>query len=174
MDIVILSEDSLKIKGKKSSLVVNPTSSIAKTETDSIVYLENNSLFSDAKINGARISIIGAGDYEVGGIKFLTHRVDDKLVAQIDVDSVRVLIGSGKSIDKIHEKVNNTDLIVVNADKEFNYSILAAIEPRVILVYGPLKNEVSRALGKTDVVKTNKYSVTIDKLPSEMQYIILG
>jgi hypothetical protein len=174
MDIIVLNEKTLRVKGKTSSMVIDPTSSIPKTEADALVYLENNPELSDSRVQLARIKIKGPGEYEVGGIKYSVIRVDDRLVAQADIDSVRILVGDGNSIEKILDKVENTDLVIINADKEFNFSILTSIEPKVLLVYGSKKNEVSKSLGKTDVMNTNKFSITVDKLPTEMQYVILG
>lgn len=174
MDIMVLSPKTLRIKGKNSSAIINPVATISKTEADSVLILENSPDLSDAKVEGSRITIKGGGEYEVGGIKYSALRVGEKLVVKIDVDSVRVLIGDGVSIEKIQDKVENADLVVINADSEFNYSVLTAIEPKVLLVYGSKKDEVSKSLGKTDGVNTNKFSTTFDKLPSEMQYVLLG
>lgn len=174
MDIAILTGDALRVKGKNATLVLNPTAATAKTEADGIILLDKFLNFSDSKIEESRITIIGPGDYEVGGIKITAIKVFEKLAARIDVDNVRVLIGNGEAIEKIQDKVEEIDIIVVNADMKFNYSVLASFEPKVLMVYGELKNEVSKSLGKESAEKMNKFSATKDKLPAELQFILLG
>lgn len=174
MEIMILSGNTLRVKGKSASLAINPTTETNKTEVNAILALHSDPKFSDSKMEGSRITIKGPGEFEVGGIKISAIAVAEKLVARIDVDSVKVLIGSGEAVEKIQDKVEGSDLVVINADTKFNYSMLTALEPKVLLVYGELKDEVSKSLGKGTAEKANKFSTTADKFPSEMQYILLG
>lgn len=147
---------------------------MAKTEAEGVILLENFPEFSADKIEGSRILVNGQGEYEVGGIKISTLRVEESLVAVLEVDRVRVVIGSGKSIDKVHEKVEAADILVVEAEGEFNESTLSTLEPKVLVVYGSRKEEVAKSLGKTEVANVTKYSAAADKLPEELQFILLG
>jgi hypothetical protein len=174
MDIMILPGDALRVKGKNSTLVLNPTAGTTKTEADGVILLDKFLKFNDSKIEGSRIKIIGPGDYEVGGAKITAISVFEKLAVRIDIDNVKVLIGNGEAIEKIQDKVEDSDILVVNADMKFNYSTLASLEPKVLMVYGELREEVSKSLGKESAEKMNKYSVTKDKLPPELQFILLG
>lgn len=174
MDIMLLSGNALRIKGKNSSVVINPSKATGKTEAHSILVLDKDLDFSDGKVEGSRITFKGPGEYEVGGIKISATKVGEKLVARIDVDSVKVLVGSGEAIEKIQDKVEGSDLVVVNSDAKFNYSILTSLEPKVLIVYGDLKDEVSKSIGKTVSESTNKFSTTADKLPAELEYVLLG
>ncbi len=174
MDIMILPGDGLRVKGKNSTLVLNPTVATTKTEADGVILLDKFLSFNDSKIEGSRIRIIGPGDYEVGGAKITAISVFEKLAVRIDIDNVKILIGNGEAIEKIQDKVEDSDILVVNADMKFNYSTLASLEPKVLMVYGELKDEVGKSLGKENAEKMNKYSVTKDKLPSELQFILLG
>jgi hypothetical protein len=174
MDVAIISGNSIRIKGKTAALVINPTSSTGKTEADALLVLDKSLDINDSKIEGSRISIDGPGEFEVGGIKISTTAVDGKLVARIDVDSVKILTGSGESIEKIQDKVEGSDIVVVNAQNKFNYSVLPTLEPKVVLLYGDLKEEATKSLGNESSEKVTKFSSTADKLPSEVQYILLG
>lgn len=174
MDVMLLSGNSLRVKGKSSTLIVNPTTDTNKTEADGIINLGNSTNFSEAKIAESRITVKGPGEYEVGGTKISALGVDGKLVARIDVDSVKVLVGSGQSIEKVQDKIEEPDLIVVDADEKFNYSSLTSLGPKVLLVFGALKEEVGKSLGKESIEKLNKYSTSADKLPQELQINLLG
>ncbi len=173
MDLALLSEESLRVKGKTASLIIDPTEKIQKTEAEGIVMLTSSPEFSDKKVEGSRITIQGPGEYEVGGIKISATRVDKKLVATVYVDNLKILIGSGDSIEKIKDKIGNCQLAVVRADEAFNNSMLTSLEPRALLLYGPNKDEVQKSMGK-EGVKAAKYSTNADRLPEEMDFVILG
>src|SRR3990167_362381 len=173
MDIMLLGEKTLRVKGKNSSAVINPTSTIGKTEADAILELEKYPDSTDSKVTGTRIIINGPGEYEVGGMKYSVVGVSGKLVTKIDTDSLKLLVGSGEVIEKFQDKVENCDIAVINADSGFNYSVLTSLEPRVLIVYGDKKDEVAKSLGKSSE-KITKFSTTQDKLPSEMQFVLLG
>lgn len=171
MDIVFLGGKTLKIKGKNAAFVVNPTSSIGKTEADAILISGNFIDFSDLKVQSSRITIKGAGEYELGGIKISAISKDGDLINIVDVDNVKILLGDGLAIEKNHEKTEGFDIAVINADNEFDYSIISSLEPKVLIVYGEKKNLVLKSLGKEDTVKSSKFSTTFEKLPSEMQVV---
>lgn len=174
MEVMILGGNALRVKGKNSTLVINPSKSTSKIEADAIISLSNSDDFSDSKVEGFRITIKGHGEYEIGGAKVSALKVAEKLVVRIDIDNVKVLVGSGGAIEKVQEKVEDSDILVVDADEKFNYSTLTTMEPKVLLVYGDLKDEVSKSIGKENVEKLNKFSTTADKLPTELQYVILA
>lgn len=174
MDIMILPGEALRVKGKNSTLVLNPSASTPKTEADGVILLDKFLNFNDSKIEGSRIKITGPGDYEVSGAKITAIKVFEKLAVRIDIDNVKIIIGNGEAIEKVQDKLEDSDILVVNADNKFNYSALASLEPKVLMVYGELKEEVSKSLGKEEAERTNKYSATKDKLPAELQFILLN
>lgn len=174
MDVILIDKTTLRIKGKNSSLVINPTASIGKTEADAILFSEANPDFSDKKIEGFRITITGPGEYETSGTKISAIKVEEKLVVKLDVDGVKVLVGSGSSIEKISDKVEECDILAINSDSEFNNSFIASIEPKIVLLYGANKEEVVKSLGKESSEKTTKFSTTLEKLPQELQFVLLG
>lgn len=173
MDIMLLGKNSIRIKSKKSSLIIDPASSLGKTEAESWVKLSNISDFSSSKIEGARVGFTGPGEYEVGGIKISLVKAGNESVGFFDVDGVSILAGTGAALEKVGEKVENAEIVIVNADAEFNYSNITSFEPKVLVVYGEKQDEVKKALGKDGQVM-NKFSVTKDKLADEMQFILLG
>lgn len=173
MDVMILGQNSLRIKGKHASIVINPDTKTGKTEAEAIILLANYPDFSDAKIEGRRITIKGSGEYEVGGIKISTIKVDEALVAKLDVDNVKILIGDASLLEKIQDKIEECQVLIVNMNKDFSNSALAAFEPKVLIAYGPNSEAVVKSLGK-ETVKTTKYSTTFEKLPQELEVVLLG
>ena len=174
MDVTLLNENTLKVKGKNASIIINPSSSTSKTEADAIVLLKNDLNYNPDKIEGSRITIKGPGEYEISGVKISTTKVEEDQVVRVDVDNVKVFVGSGAAIEKIHDKIEESQIVVINSDDEFNHSILTSLEPNVLLVYGSKKSDVAKSLGKDEAISANKYSTTSDKLPAEMEVILLG
>lgn len=173
MDVMILGQNSLRIKGKNASIVVNPDTKTDKTEAEGVVVLADYSDFSDAKIEGTRITIKGPGEYEVSGIKISALRVNGGMVAKLDVDNVKLLVGDGALLEKIQDKIEECQILVVNASQDFNNSALTTLEPNVLIVYGVNNESVVKSLGK-EAVKTSKYSTTVEKLPQELEVVLLG
>lgn len=174
MDILFVGPNSIKLKGKKSGVLVNPTSNISKTEAEIIILLGEYEDKSFSKIEGHRIVISGQGEYEVNGIKISAIKNNEKLVCLLDLDNVKILVGEGGSIEKVYDKVDNCNIVVVYANDEFDYSVLPKIEPNVILALGAKKEDVGKSLGNDSAEKIIKYSTTAEKLPEDLQVYLLG
>ena len=174
MDVALIGKSALRIKGKNASFVVNPDSSVGKTEADAIVLLGSNSLQKFPKVEGSRITIKGPGEYEVSGIKISTTQVGQNLVARVDVDAVKLLVGSGESIERIHDKIEECDVAIINSDMDFNQAVLTSLEPKALVIYGDKKESVAKMLGKDGAQKASKYATTLEKLPQEMEVVLLG
>ena len=174
MDVAKLTGEAIRIKSKNSTLIIDPTKATNKTEANCIIKLKDNPDFSDAKIEGSRITISGPGEYEVGGVKVAIHELGGKLLARVDADSVKLLAGMGESMEKIQERVEDSDILIVDASEKFNYSTLTSLNPKIVLAYGANSIELEKALGKTNSERTHKFATTAAKLPSEMQFIHLS
>lgn len=173
MDVILLGKNSIRIKGKKASLVIDPTSEIGKTEADAAINLTNVANFSTVKLEGSRVTFSGPGEYEVGGIKMSLIAAGGGCVGFFDVDGISVLVGSGAALEKVQEKAESADMVVVNANSEFNYSVVTSLGSKVLLVYGDNRDEVKKVLGK-DGEAMSKFSTTKEKLTEEMQFVLLG
>src|SRR3989344_8302726 len=116
MDIALLDQKAIKVKGKSSAIVIDPNTSTLKVEANAIIMLEDSADFSDKKIEGSRITVKGPGEYEIGGAKISGIKIGEKLVVRIDIDGVKVLVGSGASIEKISDKIDASEVIIINSD----------------------------------------------------------
>lgn len=173
MDVMLISKKTLRIKGKNASFVVNPDSLVGKTEADAIVLLVNHSDQKFPKITGSRITIKGPGEYEISGIKISITKVDQSLVARAEVDGIKLLVGSGESIEKIHDNTPECDVAIICSDLDFNQAVLTSLEPRALVIYGDKKESVAKMLGKDGAQKASKYSTTLEKLPQELEVVLL-
>ncbi len=174
MDITLLADNAIRLKGKNSSLIVDPTKSLSKIQAEGVIRLKNFPEFSTDKVEDSRITVAGPGEYEVGGIKTSAISVGDELVVRTEIDGVWVITGNGVSVEKVSDKLEGGGVALIRADEEFDYAALSKLEPRVLIVYGQLKDEMSKKMGKEGSTIVSKFSVTPDKLPEEMQFVLLG
>lgn len=173
MEVVVITDNVLRIKGKNAVLVVDPISSMPKTAADAVLILSNTKEYSDAKIEGHRVVIHGAGEYEIGGIKISASYNDGDLVYTIVVDGIDLLLASSKGLKIAKEKIKESNLIVIDTQVIIDESSVTAIAPNVVLLYGENREESAKVLGK-EPQKSSKYVVTLEKLPQEMEVVVLA
>lgn len=172
MEISIVSQNSIKLKGKIASIIMDP---IENTSTQAFaVLLSKKSSLKFTKIEDLRLVIFGAGEYEVGGVKITGIPADDECVYSGDMDGGRFVIGSSKAIEKILSKLDETPIVIINAQENFNASIVSTLSPSVCVIYGEGKEQALKALGKESLPSTSKYSFKADKLPDETEFVSLG
>src|ERR1035437_5511963 len=90
MDIQILGEDSLRIKTKKTALVIDPKAAIQKLEADAILLTAG--VGDTSRVTDYRVVIDGIGEYEVSGLKIISMKSEDDLVFALVSENVRVLV----------------------------------------------------------------------------------
>ena len=173
MDIALLSKDTLKIKIKKISVIVDPSKETPKTDADAIIVLSENP--DKSRVNEYRVAINGAGEYEVGGLKISAFRATTDLIFSFSLENCEAILVKASSLSKIStDKIKDYSIVVVNADSEINQSVITSMEPRIIIIYGQKAVEAAKALGKENLVKSSKISINEDKLPEETEIYLLS
>lgn len=173
MDISILSEESLKIRGKHGSFIADPDDLTPKSNADGIL-LQNPDLKKGiSRVLDYRIVVCGPGDYEVGGIKVTGVKGKNNLLYRLTVDGVLILLAKASEA-KSDDKINPADILLLNTDSNFTESVITAADPKVTILYGKNAKEALKLLGKETLEPVKKFSITKDKLPSEMEVIVLG
>jgi hypothetical protein len=173
MDIQIFGTDSLKIKSKKTTLAIDPKSSIQKFEADAIVLLNKNSDIT--RINDFRVVIDAAGEYEINGLKVSGVTSENDTIFTITSENVPTLIAKASSLEKISaEKVGEYKILIINADSDLNQGRVTAMEPNIVILYGEKAKEIAKTLGKESASVSSKITVSEDKLPEEMDVMILA
>lgn len=174
MEIVLLDEGSLRIKGKSGSVVIDPTT---KTVADGVVFLvgDRSSL---SKVSEFRVVIEGPGEYEVSGIKVVAYgnnkEEGKELAYSIRVDGVQVCVVQSSQLQKFHEKLTECHILIVRADSALTESSVTAVSPSILVLYGAHAQESAKIFGKEDTAPTQKLSTAVDKLPKEMEVVLLG
>jgi len=173
VDIQIVGEDSLRIKSKKTTLVIDPKTAMQKVDADAILLTG-----ADGDVNRVtdyRVVITGPGEYEVSGLKIVSVKSDGDLIFSLISENVRTLVAKVSSLKQISaEKIGDYQIVVINADTDASESMITAMEPNIVVLYGLKAKETAKALGKDDTTVSGKVSFAEDKLPEEIQVMVLG
>lgn len=170
MEIVLLAENGLKIKGKQSSLLLNSNDA---SVFSAILSFDTN--FSTPQKSPA-VLINNPGEYEVGGIKITGLRSGGSggtTVFSLKIDGIEVLLGEIEAVEKIHQKLKEHNIVVLYVDKNMDASFVTGLAVNCVLFYGEKASEVLKTFAKDNVQEMNKYQTTLEKIPSEMETILL-
>ena len=171
MEITLLSSQSLRVKGKTGTLVVNPLSG-KKIACDAALFFNRADEHAGASLEGNKIIIDGAGDYEIGGVKITGIRQGDTNSYDMVVDGIDVFVSQASAINKIKD-TKEVEVAVIDADGLVSQNVIAALNANVLLFYGDKAEENIKALGKEEGNAIAKYVITRDKLPNESQIFLL-
>lgn len=116
MEIKLLDKYSALIKGKKESILINPSNDLLEKDKISriVIFTDNNLNISN--FLGDKIVVAGAGEYEIGGVEIWGSDVEsNKTIYDIKVDGISVLILGelNESLsDKKIEKFQGIDVLL--------------------------------------------------------------
>lgn len=173
MDISVLSKDSIKIRSKHASIIVDPSLEISKISSDAVIFLntEDNDL---SKVEDYRIVINGPGEYEISGVKVLGTKGEKGFVYGLSVDGFSIILSRSSDISKIKDDTFLSQIVILNVDDEINSTVVTKLEPKIVVLYGDNKAAAAKILGKENMPAVKKFSVLKDKLPEEMKVVVLG
>lgn len=168
MEISIVPQSALRIKGKQMTIGVDQ---IDKNNSRGTIILHGNP--KDFKAQDDHVIINGAGEYEVGGIKINGTRSGQRVLYSMNVDGVEVLVGKISTLDAMQHKLKEHHIVIALCDELVTASFLTSLASNVVIFYGEKAAETSQAFGKDSVKPMPKYSTTKDKLPQEVETVIL-
>lgn len=168
MEIALLPNDSLRIKSKYASLVIDPSD---KTAYNAALLLRLSA--SDIKMLEQTVIIDGPGEYEVGGIKLTGMRIENDRVYSIVLDGIDVLIGKLSALEKLQHKLKEHHIVIAYDERVENASFITSLATNVVVFYGEKAREIATTFGKENVKEIGKYITTFDKLPPEVETIVL-
>ncbi|MDP2637502.1 MAG: hypothetical protein Q8P26_00375 [Candidatus Levybacteria bacterium] len=172
MDISIIGKNSIRIKGKQVAFVADPSKDMPKTSADAVILLSGLDNVDTNRITDSRIIINGPGGYEVGGVKISGTTTPKGTLYKLSIDDLTVIIG--KPAETKADGFSSSQIVVVNADDEVNISIITALEPKMVIIYGEKKEEVAKALGIENAALAAKVTTAKDKLPEKMEVVVLA
>lgn len=176
VEIALLDKNSIKIRGKNASLVIDPCAKMSKTNADAVIFLESAREGYDAsRVDDYRVILEGQGEYEVGGIKIRGQKSNNKFVYSIHLDSMNIFLGKISALNKSHQEGQDYQVLILNVDSGIDQSLITSFEANLIILYGEdTDREAVKILGKAGSETLKKISVVKEKLPAEMQIILLN
>ena len=171
MDIAYISSQAVKIKGKVASFIVGKPETKAKLAADAVIAFDASPV-DTSTIEGARVTIGGPGDYEVSGVKFGGLKGSESALYYISLDNMIVLVAKASAL-KSKEILRDADIALLEADSLVDTSLLATLNPKVCVFYGSEAQANIASLGK-ETTAVSKYTTTRDKLPAEMEAVLLS
>ncbi len=171
MEILSLGS-ALKIKGKQTTLLIDPKD--AKTASDIVILLKEQFRKDMLQIEGQRLIVTGSGEYEVGGAKISGIQSGLDMAYILRLDNLDILLAKGNILPKIKDRVKDIAIAVLCVDAEVAESSIPSLESRVVVLYGNLAKDVAKTLGKETIQQVTKYQTTAEKLPAEMEVVVLG
>lgn len=170
MEIALLANDALRIKGKQGSFVVNPSGKVSGVNA---VLMLHGSSPDKNQIEEGVVIVRGPGEYEVAGVKMSGTRNGAEIVYSLAIDGIDILLGSGQTIEKNHAKFSEPHIVILLNGSVVDPSFITALAPNVVIFYGPQAEDSIKQLAKEGYTKETKYTTTVDKLPVEMESVLL-
>lgn len=169
MEISKLSGNSIKLKGKNVSLIVNPEKE--SPDFQGALFLRvggtNNPHF------GEGIAIDGSGEYEIAGVKIKAIQKETDIIFTLDIEGITIIIGSLTALEKMQGKFQDLAIACVSVDTTTDPSFMSGFASNYILYFGEKCEELSQTYLKNEVERSSKLTTTKEKLPQEMQTILL-
>jgi hypothetical protein len=167
MEIALLPQNAIRVKGKHTTFIIDPVDAAAP-------YAAGLFLRNEGKVGADSVAITGPGEYEIGGIKVSGIKNKDANVYSLSVDGIDILIGDLSVVEKVQHKVKEHQLVLLLAENEADASFITGLATNVLLLYGAKAREVIQKFAKEGMNETNKFQVTKEKLPLEMQTVLLA
>ncbi|RJQ24849.1 hypothetical protein C4577_06925 [Candidatus Parcubacteria bacterium] len=134
MEIIRINDESIRIKGKKISVVTDPDE---KAEGDVFIYTTRSESRTSMANTEGKLVVEGPGEYEVGGVHFRVSSDNDNLIYKIDEDS-NVLLLTSKSAKKVEE--GDYTAVIIKAVEKLEEGDLSNFSSSNIVLYGKEEN----------------------------------
>ena len=118
--------------------------------------------------------IAGPGEYEIGGIKIRGYRNGMHSTYSLTVDGIDILIGTIEALEKTQQKLKEHHILVAATNVVIDSSFVTSLASNVVLFYGEKGSEAVKGFASEAVKTLGKYQVTKDKLPQEMETVLLA
>src|SRR5258708_4155859 len=173
MEIAFLPQNSIKLKGKQKTLVIDPQFLKSKTVADASLFLDATAESAEALVEGNSLTIQGPGEYEIGGIKITGMKSGEQVVYVLAMDGLDILVAKESALPKLKDTLGEYHIVVLQATGIADQSLVAALNANVLAFYGEKKEEIEKAFGVDNPTPIGKYVAAKDKLPEDTQVVLL-
>lgn len=169
MEISLLANNSVKIKGKHAALLIDPQE---KTVYNAGILFSKKR--NEVKVIIDAVLLDGPGEYEVGGIKIKGTGNRPDVSYSIIIDGIEILLGKLEILEKMQHKLQDHNIVLVYCANVLSSSFLTSLASNAVIFYGEKAGEVSQVFGKEKTNRMQKFTATLDKLPAELDTILLA
>lgn len=169
MEITTLPKGGIKIKGKQTTLVAG-TIELAGSVNAILLYSYDE---TTKTVVDDTLIVDGPGDYEVNSVKISTYRNGIDLAHSFSIDGLDVVVGKISSLEKMQSKVGEHQIAVIMGDTPADASFAANLATNCLVFYGEHAKAAAEKVTKTTLQELTKFTVTMDKLPVEVETILL-
>src|SRR5437773_2564093 len=114
MEIALITPSAFKLKGKQVTLLVNPLSDHKKAAVDATLFFSRvPDTFDTSILEGNKILIDGAGEYEVGGVKIAGTTSGNDLYYEIGIDGIELVVAKISSLAKRKDDSKEYQIAVI-------------------------------------------------------------
>lgn len=165
MEIASKSIGSFQLKGKRATLLINPSDNKLASDGVILTKQQGNNYAPNAE-EIPRLIIQGPGEYEIGGISVSGRNLGGETAFRIGIEGIALLYLPNAPADKaILEQFGQVDILLLG---DYNDGIYE-LEPKIII---PFTQELGEKLGK-EVASEKKLSITKEKLPQDLKVVII-
>lgn len=172
MEVSKFSEQGIKIRSKIATLGIDPVG--GKGALDGVLFLDRRTATEKLTVDGDPIIISGPGEYEIKSIKFNGFEKEDTFCYIGRVDNVKICVLYGNSLPKIKELLEECDMCILHTNGPLDAKAVVDLNAKVVILYGSQALDGAKTLGKDALTTVTKYTMTREKLPSEMEVVVLG
>lgn len=171
MEIALVSQGAIKVKGKAGSVGVNDA---GKNPYNAVILIGDMAAKNDVFSKDGALIINGPGEYEIAGIKISGVRNKSETVYSLNVDGVEVMVGTVGALSDAQQKLKEHNIVCIATDVTADASFATSFASNAVLFFGSKADEVVHTFAKEGVKSLSKYQATLDRLPSEMETVLLA
>lgn len=150
MEISKISDNSIKLKGKNVTLVIDPTS---KVDADIVIVTQPLESLRLDKLDAVRLIISGPGEYEAGGMSITGKDVKGSVTYEIHDQSKIMFTTSGSIADIVED--DEFDCLLVKVVGEIRDDVLGPINAKCVVLFGDLAMAVVKSENQEKTTKVN-------------------
>ena len=169
MEITLLPQQGLKLKGKKVTFGIDVKDAITNFNAVLLTIPDE----SVAPLLENTVVLMGAGDYEVSGVKITGIRGGEEVVYSVSVEGLEIIIGTTEALEKAKHKIKEHHVAIISVSHDIDSAFATGLATNAVIFYGEKAAEVVEHFAKEGVKKESKYQVIVDKLPTEMETVLL-
>lgn len=168
MEIAWVAKQGIRIKGKHATVMFNPLDDTIPC--DASIYFPVKPVVKKS----VGVPVNGPGEYEIGGVKISGVKNKENTVYSLNVDGVDILVGDLQAVSSLQHKLKEHNIVLLHGNSDIDASFVNGFATNVVMMYGERAKEILGKFAKEGLQEVSKYQVTKEKLPQEIQTVLLA